>query len=332
MRRRRFAIPEAANPLQFPNEFTTGLPDGWVPDSTVGPSLTTYSTPGATIEDIRFTGPVFVGAEGLTFLRCHFEGEGFYSGRDETNPNTFIFEGADPCLLEDCEFTPPSGKSFGPFGKGVAANNIIMRRCKFWHHGRGVSLSDAGYSARLDHGPTIIEDSFFFMDGGTWTDAINGCYISQNAEYGSSENEHFECVQGNGGRGCDISNSTLVFQDMCGTGPFYVVYGNTTGPPTTPSNRLTYNLDHVLICGGGTAFGLQVPGDVNELYIVDNSWADQPTYNAPSQITSWTNCKLVDVEGFTPTGAETSTVPEGLSWLVTDLVDDLDIGSTDNYA
>jgi hypothetical protein len=77
---------------------------------------------------------------------------------------------------------------------------------------------------------------------------------------------------------------------------------------------------------------LQVPGDVNELYIVDNSWADQPTYNAPSQITSWTNCKLVDVEGFTPTGAETSTVPEGLSWLVTDLVDDLDIGSTDNYA
>jgi hypothetical protein len=329
------AIAEAASGLQFPNEFTTGLPDGWTPDSTLGPGLTTYSTPGATIEDIRFTGPVFVGAEGLTFTRCHFEGEGFYSGRSETNPNDFIFTGADPCLLEDCEFTPPSGKDFGPFGKGVAANNVILRRCKFWHHGRGVSLSDAGYTARTDHGPTVIEDCFFFMDGGTWvgTGAIGDCEASQFAEYGSTENEHYECVQGNSGRGCDISNSTLVFQDMCGTGPFYVGYGN-SGPPLDPVNKLTYNLDHVLLCGGGTSFGLQVPGDVNELYVVDQSWVDQPTYNAPSQITSWTNCKLVTVEGLSPdfVGDGLSTVPEGLSWLVTGFVDDLSVGTTDNYA
>ena len=108
---------------------------------------------------------------------------------------------------------------------------------------------------------------------------------------------HADGYQSHHARGATLVNNTIVFKNECGTSPYYAGYGyaesscagqeRTSCPPESTVNTGTYNVDRMLIGGGGYVYRHQTPGSVTGLRIIDNSWWFGPIDNRCSVLSPW---------------------------------------------
>ena len=250
---------------QFPNRATTGVPNGWVPTQTRSTNLT-ITQAGAIVEDIRFTqgADLRVLAPNVTARRLDFEG-GVITNQSGSTCGTGL-------TVEDTTFEPVEGTPYTPDAEAVLGEGAYTaRRVEIWKRGEGFRLSDCGR--------VTIEDSFAYIQGDT-----ADC----------DRDLHSDGIQGYYAKGLTLENASIIFGNDCGTSPYFVGYG--PGYPSRPPiNTGTYDVDHLLVSGGGYVFRHQVPGSVNGLRIVNNSWVFGPIDNACSVISPW-DAKIVNID------------------------------------
>jgi hypothetical protein len=246
---------------QFPNPATTGTPAGWVPAQVRSTDLT-VTEDGAVVQDIRFTNgaDLIVKGRNVTARRLEFQGGVITNQFGAAPANCGV-----GLLIEDVTFRQIPGQFEPSDYPVIGEGGYTARRVEIEHRGEGFRLSDCG--------PVTIEDSFALIKGADeGTAACNAV--------------HSDGVQAVAGRGATLTNNTLIFETSCGTSPYFVV-----NPPVNPGD---YDVDHMLVSGGGFVFRQQVPGSVTGLRIVDDSWVYGPISNACSKISSW-EAKIVDV-------------------------------------
>jgi hypothetical protein len=249
----------------FPNRATTGVPAGWTPARTVTTDLT-VTTPGAVLEDIRLTNGanILVRAPNVTIRRAELQG-GFITNQDSTCQGGLV--------VEDVTFEPEPGRPYGADSAPVIGEGgFTARRVEVWKRVEGFRLSDCG--------PTVIEDSFVYIEG----DVYPGCPLDW----------HSDGAQAFHARGGTFRNNTFVFGNPCGTSPYYMGYGaKDASAPSINTGR--YNVDRLLVAGGGYVFRQQVPGSVTGLRIVNKSWVYGPIDNRCSVLSPW-DAKIVDID------------------------------------
>lgn len=248
---------------QFPNRATTGVPTGWVPRETRSTNLT-VSTAGAVVQDIRFTNgaDLIIRAPNVTVRRVDFQ-----AGVIDTNQCGTV--------IEDTTFQPMPGQPYVSEGEGVVRwGCYTLRRVEIVNRGEGPRLGSTG--------PVTIEDTFIYIKAAEpGTQACN--------------DTHADGIQGYHGRGLNLRNATIIFSNYCGTSPYFVGWGGRN--PSQPTiNTGTYNVNRLLVAGGGFVFRQQVPGSITGLRIVNNSWVYGPIANACSKLSPW-EAKIVTLDG-----------------------------------
>lgn len=256
---------------QFPNRATTGTPDGWVPAQTRSTDLT-VSTPGAVVQDIRFTGgaDLIVQAPGVVARRLDFQGGVIGIMGAACTGAQFT--------LEDTTFGPRAGQAHTfTDGPVIWDGNYVARRVEIINRDEGYRASDCGAQNSVR-----VEDSFTYIyaaDPGT-----QAC-----------EDTHADGYQSFHARGATFVNNTIIFKNECGTSPYYAGYGGTYPNPSI--NTGLYNVDRMLVGGGGVPYRHQTPGSVTGLRIV----ADSPYFtnfyidNRCSVLSPW-EAKIVTLE------------------------------------
>jgi hypothetical protein len=292
---------------QFPNRATTGVPNGWVPQSTRSNSLT-VTTPGQVIQDIRFTGgaSIWVRAQNVTIRRVQLEGGRLLTQGAACDP------GAAPMVVEDSTFLPAPGQSFGTTDlPTIGDGNFIARRVEIVNRGEG-------YHSAVGCGtlPSSIrvEDSFTYINSGPWPDCPGDL--------------HSDGYQSYRARGATFVNNTLVFGTLCGTSPYYAGYGygqsscagqpRNTCPAESSFNSGVYNVDRMLVAGGGYTYRHQTPGYVRGLRIVNNGWRFGPIDNRCSVLSPW-EAKIVNID---VAPGPNQTFPADAAYRVTSVVRD----------
>ena len=266
---------ESPNPApggqQFPNRASTGVPSGWVPQQTRSTSLT-VSSAGAVVQDIRFTdgAGIFVRAPNVTIRRVELQGGMISNQVGSTCPGPGL-------MIEDSSLGPMAGQQFlASDVPAIESGGYTARRVEIWNRGEGFRGSICG--------PLRVEDSFAFIHSST---TLTGC----------SGDLHSDGYQSYGASGGTFVNNTFIFPIHCGTAPFYAGYGypqsscagqpRSSCPANSSFNTGTYNVNRLLIAGGGYPFRQQTPGSVTGLRIVNNAWAFGPIDNRCSVLGPW---------------------------------------------
>jgi hypothetical protein len=255
-------------PGGFPSPASTGVPAGWTPAETRASSLE-VTQPGAVVQDIRLTNgaDILVRAPNVTIRRVDLQGGTITNqyGSAPANCGTGL-------LIEDTTFEPEAGQPYTSDPGGVIGEGgYTARRVEIWKRGEGFRASDCG--------PITIEDSFAYIEGDVWP----GCPLGL----------HSDGVQAYYARGSTMRNNTLIFGNHCGTSPYFMGYGGKD--PSVPTiNTGTYNVDRLLVSGGGYVFRQQVPGSVTGLRIVKN-WVYGPIDNRCSVLSPW-EAKIVNID------------------------------------
>ena len=254
---------EPPPPGGFPNAASTGVPAGWVPAQTRSTSLT-VSTPGAVVQDIRFTNgaDILVTADNVTIRRVDMQG-GQISNQYGAAPAGC----GHNLLVEDTTFQQEPGTFVSSDVPVLGEGSYTARRIEVDGRGEGPRLSDCGTVA--------IEDSFIRIKG---------------AEWGSPQCDqvHSDGVQAVAGRGATATNNTIVMVNPCGTSPWFVV---------NPSvNTGHYNIDKLLVSGGGYSFRQQVSASVRGLRIVDRAWYYGPLDEMDCSVIAPWDAKTVNID------------------------------------
>jgi hypothetical protein len=257
--------PAALEGYQFPNRETTGLPKGWAPQETRAEDLT-VTEPNTVVEDIRLTNgaSIIVKAKNVTIRRVDMQGGVVTNQSGESC--------AAGLVVEDATFRPAAGKPYaGNDLPVIGEGGYTARRVEIWKRGEGFRASGCG--------PVTITDSFAYIQGDT-----PDC----------GRDLHSDGIQGYYARGMTVRNATIVFGNDCGTSPYYIGYG--PGYPSKPAiNTGRYNVDRLLVAGGGYVFRQGVRGSVRGLRIVDKSWVYGPIDSACSDLSPW-DAKIVEVD------------------------------------
>jgi hypothetical protein len=238
------AAPSAlqANPNQFPNESTTGVPAGWVPAQTRSTDLTVTQA-GAVVQDVRFTNgaALIVRAPNVTIRRVKLEGGWI---------NNVAGSCANGMVLEDVTIDRSSPEKNG--GEGVVSyGGYTARRVAILNRSEG--FRSGGGSSGC--GPSTIQDSFV-----------------QIRPPDACSDWHGDGIQGYGSNGLTVTNVTIDFNGAgCGGNAGFFYPG---GPDGTPQARADIN--RLLIRGGGFSFFMGTPGSVQSLKIVNNAWGNGP--------------------------------------------------------
>lgn len=254
-----------APPGGFPNPASTGVPAGWTPAQTRSSDLE-VTRAGATVQDIRLANgaDILVQAPNVTIRRVELQGGTI------TNQ---VGSCAGGLLVEDATFEPVAGEPHVASDTPVVGEGgYTARRVKVWKHGEGLRASDCG--------PVTVEDSFMYILG----DEYPGCPLDL----------HSDGMQAFHGRGLTARNNTIIFGNHCGTSPYFMGYGGKD--PSVPTiNTGTYDVDRMLVAGGGYVFRQQVRGSVTGLRIVHKSWLYGPIDNRCSVLSPW-EAKLVEID------------------------------------
>lgn len=234
--------------LRFPTTDSVGVPDGWTPTTTI--TVTgDWTVRGGTIENVRYVGTgdssrILVRGNNVTFRNVEFV-------------NTRIQNSWGPCfpglLIEDSTFTSDGTVNLWEpavqFG-GWTARRILVE-------GRQEGLRIGGrVGSPSGCGPVVVEDSYV--------------HIEQPLSC-TSVDWHGDAMQGFRGDNITVRDTVLVldsdFANGCGgTSPFFY-----------PNQENTFaTVDGLIVAGGGYSFRLGTDGDVNDLYVVDESWEYRP--------------------------------------------------------
>jgi hypothetical protein len=248
---------------QFPNRETTGVPDGWAPRQTRASDLT-VSRPGTVVQDIRFTNAsdIIVKAKNVTIRRVEMQGGSITNQYGSAPANC----GHD-LLVEDATFGQVPGRFAASDYPVIGEGSYTARRIEVDGRGEGPRLSDCG--------PVTLEDSFIKIHG---------------ADPGTPacDEVHSDGVQAVAGVGASARNNTVIMETSCGTSPWFVV---------NPSvNKGRYDIDRLLVAGGGYTFRQQVASSVTGLRIVNNSWVYGPLGEMDCSVISPWEAKIVRVD------------------------------------
>jgi hypothetical protein len=252
-----------AVPGGFPNPASTGVPAGWVPKQTLSSDMT-VRTPGAVVQDIRFTNgaSIAVYADNVTIRRVEMLGG--------TITNQF---GDAPAgcghdmVIEDVSFRQAPGTFVPSDFPVIGEGSYTARRIEVDGRGEGPRLSDCG--------PVTLENSFLRIHG---------------ADEGTAacDQVHSDGVQAVAGVGATARNNTIIFQTSCGTSPWFVV--------NPAVNKGTYTIDRLLVSGGGYTFRQEVAARVTGLRIVDRAWVYGPLDEMDCSVISSWEAKLVNID------------------------------------
>ena len=264
-------------PEAFPNPATTGTPEGWVPAQTRSTDLT-VTTDGALVQDVRFTNgaSLDVRAKNVTVRRVNFQG-GTITNQYGTAPAGC----GSGLLVEDTTFEQIPGQFIPSDFPVLGEGGYTARRVEIDGRGEGFRASDCG--------PVTLEDNFVLIHG---------------ADPGtpSCDAVHSDGVQAYYGRGINATNNTLVWQTFCGTAAWWV--------PSGQGNEGTYNVDRLLVGGGGFTFRQMMPGSITGLRVIEDSWVYGPTDVTCSLISSW-EAKRVTVDANYRITSEVADLPCG---------------------
>jgi Bacterial TSP3 repeat len=283
--------PTAPPPGGFPNRATTGVPSGWAPARTLSTDLT-ITTPGTVVEDVRFThgADLLVNAPGVTIRRVELQGGSVLTGPSQTGCL------GEPTVIEDSTFLPLTGTQYGGLDVTIGRGNYIARRIEIYRRGEGYRAADCGPSNSIR-----VEDSFTYIDSGPWPTCPNS--------------PHSDGFQAFHGRGATFVNNTIIFGTLCGTSPWYPGYGGKD--PNVPTiNTGKYNVDRMLVGGGGISYRHQVPGYVTGLRIINDSWYYGPIRNRCSVLSPW-EAKIVQTDAVV---GPNKTLPANAAYRVTRVV------------
>jgi hypothetical protein len=260
------AEPEPSTPpaaAGFPNPASAGVPAGWTPAQTVSTDMT-ISTPGAVVEDVRFTNgaSISVQADNVTIRRVEMLGGVINNQFGDAPANC----GHD-MVIENATFKQQPGQFEPSDVPVIGEGSYTARAIEVDGRGEGPRLSDCG--------PVTLEDSFMRIHGAD--EGTPAC-----------DEVHSDGVQAVAGVGATARNNTIIFETPCGTSPWFVV---------NPSvNTGTYTVDRLLVSGGGYSFRQQVTGSVTGLRIVDGAWVYGPLDEMDcSSLSNW-EAKLVTID------------------------------------
>jgi hypothetical protein len=272
------APPPPSTGDQFPNRRTTGVPDGWVPAQTRSTDLV-VNTPRTVVQDVLLTSGanILVNAPDVTIRRVKLQGgdiDNWSSGTCYTG-----------MLIEDTTLEPVPGQLDRNDLPSIRWGGYTARRVEIVNRGEGYRSGGCG--------PIRVEDSFTYIKGDEW--GTPWCL----------NDSHSDGYQSYHARGATFVNNTIVFANPCGTSPFYAGYSkpesscagrpNSSCPPSSNINTGTYNVDRMLISGGGAVYRHQTPGSVTGLRIVNNSWVHFAIDNRCSVLSPW-EAKIVDID------------------------------------
>jgi Bacterial TSP3 repeat len=250
-------------PGGFPNPASTGVPAGWVPATTRSTDLT-VTTPGAVVQDIRFTGGarILVKADNVTIRRVDMQG-GIISNQYGSAPAGC----GHNLLIEDTTFEQVPGKFEPSDYPVIGEGSYTARRIEVDGRGEGPRFSDCG--------PVTLEDSFIKIHG---------------ADPGTAACDavHSDGVQAVAGVGATARNNTIIMQTYCGTSAWFVV--------NPAVNKGRYDIDRLLVSGAGYTFRQQVAGSVTGLRIVNDSWVYGPLAEMDCSVLSPWDAKLVTID------------------------------------
>jgi hypothetical protein len=251
---------------RFPNPKTTGVPSGWTPRQTRASDLT-VTRRGAVVQDVRFTdgASIVVKADNVTIRRVDMQG-GIITNQYDDAPAGC----GHNLVVEDTTFEQIPGRFSASDYPVIGEGSYTARRIEVDGRGEGPRLADCG--------PVTLEDSFISIRG---------------AEPGTAACDavHSDGAQAVAGVGATARNNTIVMETPCGTSAWFVVH---PGPP--PNNSGRYDIDRLLVAGGGYVFRQELPGTVRGLRIVDRSWVYGPLAEMDcSAVRRW-DAKLVRVD------------------------------------
>jgi hypothetical protein len=259
---------------RFPNPASTGVPPGWRPAETRSTDLA-VTEPGAVVDDVRFTdgASILVKADDVTIRRVELQGGTISNQYDDAPAGC-----GHNLLVEDATFEQIPGKFDASDYPVIGEGSYTARRIEVEGRGEGFRLSDCG--------PVTIEDSFLKIHG---------------ADPGTAECDqvHSDGVQAVAGVGATARNNTIVMVTSCGTSPWFV------GNPAV--NKGHYDIDRLLVAGGGYVFRQELPGSVKGLRIVDKSWVYGPLGDMGCSVLSPWDAELVTIDS---TYQVTATVRE----------------------
>ena len=250
-------------PGGFPNPASTGVPAGWTPAQTQSTDMV-IRTPGAVVEDIRFTdgASISVYADDVTIRRVEMLGGVINNQYGDAPANC-----GHNMVIENVTFKQQPGQ-FVPSDVPVIGEGSYTAR--------GIEVDGRGEGPRLsDCGPVTLENSFMRIHGAD--EGTPAC-----------DQVHSDGVQAVAGVGATARNNTIIFETSCGTSPWFVV---------NPSvNTGTYTVDRLLVSGGGYSFRQEVTGSVTGLRIVDGAWVYGPLDEMDcSSLSNW-EAKLVTID------------------------------------
>jgi hypothetical protein len=260
---RNFTPPPAGG---FPNPASTGVPAGWMPKQTRSSDLT-VNRAGAVIQDVLLTNgaDLLVNAPNVTIRRVKLQGGVINNWPSSTCKGHGL-------LVEDTTLEPAPGQPYvGNDTPALMFGGYTARRVEINRYGEGFRVADCGR--------VTLEDSFVYILGD---------------EPDCGRDLHSDGAQAFYGQGLTANNNTIIFGNHCGTSPYFMGYGGKD--PSRPTiNTGTYNINGLLVAGGGYVFRQQVPGSVTGLRIVHKSWLYGPIDNRCSVLSPW-DAKIVTID------------------------------------
>jgi hypothetical protein len=223
----------------------------------------TVSTAGAVVQDIRFTNgaKLNINAPNVIVRRSEFQG-----GQIDTDQ------------------------------PGVQIEDVTLNRAAPESSGSEGAVSYCGYTATR---VKILNRTEGFRVGCNRTTVIKDSYVRIDPP-ATCGDWHGDGLQGYNGYELDVSDTTIDFNEtmpngsICGgTSPFFYVGGGGGNPNGTA------HVNGLLLKGGGYPFRMGVPGSVQGLKIVNNSWRYAPTSITDSGcgvISPW-EAQVVEVDG-----------------------------------
>ena len=262
-------------PSEFPAPGDTGLPAGWTPQSTNNGM--TIDTPGQVVQDVDVKGDVLVRAANVTLRRVKVEGR----------VDTGLCPG-NGLLVQDSTIQPPNGATQYPDdGYSMGIGGYTLDNAKILNTPDGPRFG----GATLGCGTTTIKNSYV----STAPPANNDC---------NHDPAHIDGMQGYGAPPVVIRRTTIYDpHPPCGEDAGFFFPG---GPDKGPNS--TFNVNGLLIWGGGFSWRAGTPGSVQGLKIVDGSWAYGPVIETDKgcRVVSPWEAKIVSAD--MNTGTITGTV------------------------
>jgi hypothetical protein len=291
-----YSVGEATTPpllTAFPTADTVGVDaiPGWTPDTTITPGEVYFiNTEGALFEDTRFVDCfIVIQQPHVTFRRCEIVGGAMlnYEG-GSTLANDVLFEDST------IRYTP-AGHS--PLGPGPTAFGCIagstLRRSALIDVNEGVRTGGSGGGTISLLDPDVPN---------AWDVNIIDSYIRLHGPtpYDAGVDWHGDCWEPGdtglpgGGVRTVIRNSVF----WCDDDPPLVASSCMT---TGFGHMLPFDINGLILSGGGYSFYNRSGGDYRNMYFNDGSWTFGPIVTDDplgwSRVTTWENVKVCTIDG-----------------------------------